>query len=235
MALNAATAALTGSAAFAATPPAGPVAACQNGVCVVNQRGIDSDGDGFSDADEILAGTDPFNSRSFPRIFDLVGLWTKGVVVGAENPFREVIVLPEKGPNGSVIVGNSISALPGRKDVMTRLGLVDPMLKSIDSSNGLKSVLSLPGFIGGSTKNDAPPIRTNGMNLNEISSLDGKTTTTPDGERTDWTDTQTGESAGYDETKRNADGSTTYTSCKSTGECSSSTAPPPKPSAYINP
>ena len=39
-----------------------------------NERFIDSDGDGFVDADEILIGTDRFDFRSYPTDIDRDGI-----------------------------------------------------------------------------------------------------------------------------------------------------------------
>lgn len=45
-----------------------------DGVTIYDQRFIDTDGDGFVDADEFLIGTDPFDFRSFPTDIDRDGI-----------------------------------------------------------------------------------------------------------------------------------------------------------------
>jgi hypothetical protein len=218
----------------AAPSPQGPTLACQNSVCVINPYGTDSDSDGFSDADEQLAGTNPYDANSRPLIRDLVEIWMRGVDTGRAIPFREIVVLPETTPDGKAIGRNPSAELPGRKDMLEQLGISQAHQTDVENGKGVGVMVNLgAGPSGG--KSDAPPVRTNGMNVNEISNLEGKTTKTKDGERTDWVDTKTGKNMGYDETKNNADGSKTYTSCSSDGTCSTVTDPPPPKVSYSDP
>jgi Bacterial TSP3 repeat len=203
----------------------GPVIACQNSVCIVNPFGIDSDGDGFSDADEMMAGTDPYNAKSFPMIFQLVQIWGKGVETGKAVPFREVIVMPETTPDGKSIGSNPIGELPGRKDTMSQLGLTNPKIAEMDQSNGIHAVLNIGIHQSSGGKDTPPPARTNGMDISLISGLTSGSSSVPGGERETWYD-ENGKNMGYDETIHNADGTNTYTSCKSDGTCSSSTSGP---------
>lgn len=56
----------------------------ENGPCIagIDDRQIDSDHDGFSNAAEYLAGTDPLDSQSFPKISALT--WSKSDFIGTE-------------------------------------------------------------------------------------------------------------------------------------------------------
>lgn len=133
---------LTGQPATAAPAPE-PLLVCENGVCLLNPQGVDTDADGYSDADEASAGTDPKDPSSHPGVLQILNGWFAGL--RPEGPgIREVIVLPEFAPNGAAIGNASIFAFgPQRGDAMKRLGLTNARLGGVDASNGLRVTLDL--------------------------------------------------------------------------------------------
>jgi hypothetical protein len=205
-------------------PPQGPVFVCQNGVCIFNPSAADTDGDGFSDVDERLAGTNPRDPKSHPSVLKLIKIWHKGVPGLRTSPFREVIVLPVTAPNGTTIGRSPIPALPGRKDALAALGLTAPFLGGRDVSNGLRAVLNLRTP---STKLPAT-MRVSGIDIRLISDDDqiyGVTHSEEGGEVTEWFDKKTGEKVGQDTTVHGEGGCTTSQTCNKS-ECITSTVCP---------
>lgn len=214
--------------AFAAPPP-GPLIACQNSVCLLTPAGIDSDGDGFSDEDEIAAGSDPNDATSRPLILKLIDGWRTGQMMPAEGGFREVVVLPEKTPDGETIGKNALPKIPGRKDAMERLGLTDGRLAGLDLSNGARAVLDLAaGLKSGGTE---VPVRVGGINISLIADFKGETIKDGGYERTDWYD-EKGNWRGSDETLDLPD-KTVYRVCDETG-CIERVVDKPR-NSYVDP
>lgn len=117
---------------------------CENGVCWLDPAGIDSDGDGYSDADERAAGTDPKDASSHPKILQLLDGYLAGL--RPEGPgFRELVVLPELAPDGSALGSSALTFGPQRSDALTRLGVTDGRLGGIDVSNGLRASIGMAG------------------------------------------------------------------------------------------
>lgn len=126
----------------------------QSGICLVLvERTRDSDGDGFTDADEIAAGTDPHNRHSSPAILDILRLAGQGKLPSFENHQSIVAILPTATPDGRPIKTGlpdkaSIPAFGGvkirdvRANALKAMGLSDDTLKGAgvnpgDLSNGL--------------------------------------------------------------------------------------------------
>ena len=131
--------------AQAADPPLRPLLVCEPGVCVLDASGRDSDGDGWSDADERSTGYDPHDPASHPSVLQMIDVWVRGEVRPDGFGLREVVVLPQTAPDGSALDGKITGIGPERKDAMTRLGLTNDRLKGIDTTNGLRAVLDLGG------------------------------------------------------------------------------------------
>lgn len=134
---------LPGSPATAGGSGAGGWIHCQESLCVRyaplsgSEMLLDSDGDGYSDADERATGTDPYDPGSHPGVPELVATIAHGELPSFERQFTEVLVLPEKAPDGTMLGGattlasltEALGALaPSRKDAMSRLGISGDLL-----------------------------------------------------------------------------------------------------------
>lgn len=218
-------------------PPNGPVFTCQNSVCVFNPSATDSDGDGFSDADEVLAGTNPYNAKSRPPVLNLIKIWKKGKPGLKGNPFREIIVLPETAPNGKAIGRAPIPDMPGRKDALAALGLNNVFLGKRDLSNGLRVAMN----ISTPAKQMPATMRVGGIDIRliEADGGSGSSGVVPvhhseeGGEVTEWFDKETGEKVGQDSTVHHPNGCTTHQTCDKTS-CSTATTCEPGVS-MVNP
>ena len=150
-----------------AAPPPDRVLVCASGVCLLDPSGIDSDGDGFSDADEIAAGTDPHDPASHPQILQLLDGWFDHGIRPEGFALREVIVLPTTAPDGSALTGDLFAFGPQRGDALTRLGLTNPMLAGLSIDNGLRAVVDL----GAGTTSGGPSVRVGGIDVSLISTI----------------------------------------------------------------
>jgi hypothetical protein len=77
---------------------------CSQRVCLVvldSQR--DTDGDGFPDVDEKELGTDPYDANSHPPVLKALDLLLAGRLPSFERHLTELVVLPEKTPDGQAI------------------------------------------------------------------------------------------------------------------------------------
>ncbi len=215
-----------GSSRLEAAPARGPVFVCQNSVCILHPAAFDTDGDGFSDIDERLAGTDPRNAKSHPTVLKMVQTWQRGVPGLRDHNFREVIVLPTTTPDGRPIGRSPVPGLPGRKDAITALGLDNAFLSTGDASNGLRVMLDLRT----PTKSAPAGMRVSGIDVRLISDdsdLYSVSHSEEGGEVTEWFDKKTGEKVGQDTTvKGEGEGAcTTYQSCNK-DSCVSTTSCP---------
>lgn len=168
-----------------AAPPPGPVLVCANGICLLNPSGIDSDGDGFSDADETAAGTDPHDPASHPQILQLLDGWFDLDIRPEGFALREVVILPTTAPDGTALTTDLFAFGHQRTDALTRLGLTNPMLAGLRTDNGLRAVVDL----GTANTSGGPSVRVGGIDVGLISvawSSDDANTkrwTDPDGTR----------------------------------------------------
>lgn len=104
-----------------------------DGICLVNLvTEKDKDGDGFSDADEVAADTDPRDPKSYPSVRQLIDLAGKGRLDSFNRGLNYIVVIPEKLPNGDVLIKSGFSE--GRKDTMASLGISEDRLKSVGLS-----------------------------------------------------------------------------------------------------
>ncbi|MBI4942833.1 MAG: hypothetical protein HY830_18990 [Actinobacteria bacterium] len=150
--------------AAAAGPGPGPVLVCETGICLLDPSGVDSDGDGWSDADERAAGTDPSDPQSHPRILEVLDAYAGGVRPDGFAQ-REVLVLPTQAPDGTALASDLLALGPKRGEALTRLGLDPARLGEVDVSNGLRVVLDLGGK---DQSTGRPPAKVGGVNMSEI-------------------------------------------------------------------
>jgi hypothetical protein len=121
------------------TPPKKPkyvthAAICNaDGVCLVNLvTEKDKDGDGFSDADEVAADTDPRDPKSYPAVRQLVDLAGKGGLDSFNRGLNYIVIIPEKLPNGDVLIKTGLPE--SRRDTAASLGVSEDRLKSVGLS-----------------------------------------------------------------------------------------------------
>ncbi|MFZ5635910.1 MAG: thrombospondin type 3 repeat-containing protein [Pseudomonadota bacterium] len=119
--------------ARAEDPPLRHVRVCDTSACYTAWGVVDSDDDGFSDADEIVAGSDPFDPNSrppLPLIVDLIGAqmlptFEFGVGKITVKPAELQAELEARGGGESPLAAFPLGQ---RKDAMTRLGLNTDLL-----------------------------------------------------------------------------------------------------------
>lgn len=105
---------------------------CDNTVCYVAWRVVDSDHDGVSDADELAAGTDPWDPTSWPRPEVVVELAGAGKLPSFEYGVGAFVVFPidlaklntEQMPD----LGGGAFPIEGRKDALATAGISTDLL-----------------------------------------------------------------------------------------------------------
>jgi hypothetical protein len=155
-------------------PPLRHVRVCDTSACYSAWGVVDSDDDGFSDADEIVAGTDPFDPKSrppLPLIVDLIGAqmlptFEFGVGKMTVKPADIQIQLEAFGGGESPLAAFPVG---DRKDALTRLGLDTDLL----AEHGYKAEFDGLTLVRENPK-DAPPVRrVGGVDARLISAGDG--------------------------------------------------------------
>lgn len=151
---------------------------CDPSGCYIAWNVVDSDGDGVSDADELMAGTNPFDPKSRPSLVVVAELGGKQQLpsfeagLGAFTVFpAELMAMIEKtkdDPLGDL----PLSAFPltkERGDALTRLGISSELLTqyNIDAERDGFTVQ-----IGKTTDNGVPERRIGGVEVRLISSDD---------------------------------------------------------------
>lgn len=180
----AATMGLASAPAHAADPPPDDsrletVRLCDLSACFTAWRTVDSDGDGVSDADEMMAGTDAHDPKSHPGVRELTELTLDrhSPTFEAGQAFlqvlpAELVAIREKAhelPTTPAFPGG-----PERGDSLTRAGISADLMKD----HGLD--LERDGFTLGleaKTKDEGlPPMRIGGIDIRLISVVgpDGK-------------------------------------------------------------
>jgi hypothetical protein len=82
--------------ARAADPELRHVRICDTSACYYAWNVVDSDGDGVCDADEVTAGSNPYDARSTPPLKVVASLLGKGLLPTFEFGLGKVILYPEK-------------------------------------------------------------------------------------------------------------------------------------------
>jgi hypothetical protein len=117
------------------------VRVCDTTGCLVAWHVRDSDGDGYADADELVAGTDPYDPESHPTLPTIVEIATKhqlptleyGVGALIAFPAETVKHLQEQVPADRL--PSQMFPVASRDKVLNELGLsLDEIVKSLTSS-----------------------------------------------------------------------------------------------------
>lgn len=122
-------AALSAPAAAQEEPPQhhrDVVRLCDPTGCYLAWGVVDSDHDGVCDADELMAGSDPYDSRSRPLLTPVLDLAVEHKLPSFENGLGIFVAMPVEIVKAREEAGQDpLGAFPlgGRKDAMTRLGL----------------------------------------------------------------------------------------------------------------
>ena len=134
------------------------------GLCLATSPDRDSDGDGYSDADEQAAGTDPYDSRSQPTIPGLLNLLAVQALPSAATGRLLIVAPPTVTPDGRPLPGIGLQAylsgrvgFPSRQSALQRLGIDAGLLASMGVGAGAGFALKPGGGVSG-----APTI--NGIN-----------------------------------------------------------------------
>ncbi|MBV1854329.1 thrombospondin type 3 repeat-containing protein [Catellatospora tritici] len=147
-----------------------PARLCDPTGCYVAWRIVDSDRDGVSDADELMAGTDPHDPRSVPLLQHVVDLAADRKLPSFEAGLGGFVAFPEEIIKAMAKPSDPLSAFPlgGRRDTLTRLGITDALTPA-----GARIDLDRDGFtigLDGFNAKDTPArIRINGMDASLIS------------------------------------------------------------------
>lgn len=152
------------------------VRTCDTSGCYLAWSVVDSDKDGVSDADEMLAGTDPYDASSRPPLPVLVELAEKGLLSSFEAGLGAFFVFPpelQSAIEKSKGVSGLFAAFPlieGQPDGLARLGISSELLKEhgIDAS---RQGLTIGLDVG--AKGKGPEKKVGGINMSLISAGEG--------------------------------------------------------------
>jgi hypothetical protein len=151
-----------------------PAIRCALHACIVAHTTQDSDGDNVSNDDERAAGTDPFDATSTPGMSKIQQLLSRGLLPSFQEGRSVLVVLPTRAPNGASIFGGP-KALPGRKNVLSGLGINPDQLGGLSLTNGLAIAIGKGPGTGGK-----PPVRFGGIDMSLISAGSGPSQATID-------------------------------------------------------
>lgn len=122
------------SPVHAADPELRHIRVCDLSVCYYAWNVVDSDGDGYNDADEVVAGTDPYDRESRPGLSLIVDMIGAQLLPTFEFGVGKIIVNPAELQAELEAYGvgeeSPLAAFPlgERKDAFTRLGLDTELL-----------------------------------------------------------------------------------------------------------
>ncbi len=148
---------------------------CDTSACYVAWNVVDSDHDGVADADELMAGTNPFDPLSHPSLPVFVELAEKYALPSYQAGLGAFFVFPpelQAAIEKSNSVTGLLSAFPltaNQPDGLARLGISADLLKEhgIDANTqGLTIGLELGG------KDKGPDIKLGGMDMSLVSAGD---------------------------------------------------------------
>ncbi len=165
------------SSVRAADPELRHLRVCDLSACYYAWNVVDSDGDGYNDADEIVAGSDPYDPKSRPGLSLIVDLIGAQMLPTFEFGVGRIIVNPaELQAELEARIGEQESPLAAfplgeRKDALTRMGLDTELLAKhgYDAEfDGLTLVLQ------NNPKSGLPERRVGGVRVDLISAGEGE-------------------------------------------------------------
>lgn len=154
---------------------------CDPSGCLFAWRVVDSDGDGVSDADELVAGTDPHRADRTPLLRDLVDIAAARGLPSFEAGLAAFVVLPpelvalREKAEGDRLDAFQIEGFPvaGRDDALKRLGIDEGQMKEMGIDIGRTGfTIGLDAL--GTDDGGHPPVRIGGITRDMISNDDGK-------------------------------------------------------------
>ncbi len=169
------------SSVHAADPELRHIRVCDLSACYYAWNVVDSDGDGYNDADEVVAGTDPYDPKSRPGLSLIVDLIGAQLLPTFEFGVGKIIVNPAELQAELEARGGGqespLAAFPlgDRKDAFTRLGLDTELLAEHGYDAGFDGLT----LVLGRDDKDAPVRRVGGVDVSLISADDGGTTNIP--------------------------------------------------------
>ncbi|GAA4796582.1 hypothetical protein GCM10023307_23140 [Lysobacter hankyongensis] len=169
----------TVSPAFAQDAALRHVRVCDLSACYYAWNVVDSDGDGYSDADEIVAGSDPYDAQSRPTLSLIVDLIGAQLLPTFEFGVGKIIVNPAELQAELEARGGGqdspLAAFPlgQRKDALTRLGLDTDLL----AAHGYQTEFDGLTLVRGNDDKGAPVRRVGGVDIRLISAGDDAGTT----------------------------------------------------------
>ena len=157
---------------------------CDATACLVAWRVVDSDGDGVSDADEWVAGSDPHDPRSTPSMARITEVLAARELPTFENGFAAMVVMPaelveqrQKAVGEGRLAAFGFDGFEGfpieaRKDTLSRLGISTDLMAEhgIDLGRG---AFTLGIEVPGKDDDGLPPIRVGGVDITTISAGHG--------------------------------------------------------------
>jgi hypothetical protein len=166
----------------------GQVRLCDSTGCYLAWSVVDSDHDGVSDADELMAGTDPYNPASRPLLAPLVELAQDRRLPSFEAGLGSFVAFPAEIIEArDKFVNDPLAAFPvnTRGDTLTKLGISVKQLTEygIDPSRDGFTI----GLEGPAADGSTPAARIGGIDARLISAGSDAVSTAHGGVKSDWT------------------------------------------------
>lgn len=173
-------------------PPADPelrhIRICDLSACYYAWKVVDSDGDGYNDADEIVAGSDPYDPKSYPGLSLIVDLIGAQMLPTFEFGVGKIIINPAElqaeleARGGGTESPLAAFPLGERKEGLARLGLDTEQL----AKHGFDAELDGLTLVLGHDDKDMPVRRVGGVDVRLISAGDGNVNNVVDTQRHDY-------------------------------------------------
>lgn len=175
------------SSVHAADPELRHIRICDLSACYYAWNVVDTDGDGYNDADEVVAGSNPHDPKSTPGLSLIVDLIGAQMLPTFEFGVGKIIVNPAElqaeleARGGGTESPLAAFPLGERKDGLTRLGLDTEQL----AEHGYDAEFDGLTLVLGRDSKDAPVRRVGGVDISLISADGGQVNTVVDTQRHD--------------------------------------------------